>query len=63
MDSKKYLVEVDDLGKYFVFTKDFFSRMYYGNQVLKAVDHFQKPEDIIGRPVIGILYGFRNGTG
>ena len=45
------------------FTEKWTSGLSAVIRVLKAVDHFQKPEDIIGRPVIGILYGFRNGTG
>ena len=39
MESKKPLLKVDDIGKYFTLTKGFVSRTLFGSRILKAVDH------------------------
>ncbi len=39
METRDYLIKVDDIGKYFILTKDFVSKLILGDKVLKAVDH------------------------
>ena len=39
MNSRDSLIKVEDIGKHFILTKDFVSKLVLGAKVLKAVDH------------------------